>query len=169
MLQNRLNTVWKGSGRATRWDWDGPCAGDRTLNLHGYKDSTSFGFPLSPISSLCHTVTLVTVTRQMNAPPSSHSHSTPPPHLNGVNNDPPPQPTSPVPPPPVDSPTTPVSDSLIPDAKININTQEQVSDARHELIIPVSLDKLDSQSLESTAALGLREFFRYSSRPFFTS
>lgn len=66
----------------------------------------------------------------------------------------------------VDSPTTPVSSSAIPDVKIDIDYQEQESDVRHEpipvkIIEPVAMVQDASTQLlaEAPVDLGLCPFF----------
>lgn len=63
-------------------------------------------------------------------------------NLNGVHLDPLSAPDSPA----VDSVATPVNNSLVPDVKIDVDYNEQESDARHEPA-PIKLDKLDSASI----------------------
>jgi hypothetical protein len=79
----------------------------------------------------------------MNAP------SSPSPHINGsaavLNGDT----ASEVPSHVVDSPTTPISDSAPPHVKIDIDYQEQESDARHEPLL-VKIDHIDPSSVIPT-------------------
>jgi hypothetical protein len=57
-------------------------------------------------------------------------------------------------PPAADSPATPVSNTAVPDVKIDIDYQEQESDARNEPL-PINIDKLDTHPVSPPATLDL--------------
>ena len=138
-------------GYEGRGEWS--LRGRSNLKFGRYKDATSFGSPCllnlpfacPPILSRCDSHAT------MNATPSSLPS---PPHLNGDSvPDHSPQPASS---PRLASPATPVSTAVVADAKIDIDTHEQESDARHEPT-PVSINKLDCQSMEPVIDIDLRE------------